>query len=59
MEVDVPSDVFLSFGTAAPEQCRTQAEALTAACTRLATLDQSVSAGAHPTRVSGTTSYAA
>jgi hypothetical protein len=39
--------------------CRTQAEALTAACTQLATLDQSVSAGAHATRVSGTTSYAA
>ena len=39
--------------------CRTQAEALTAACAQLATLDQSVAAGVHPARVSGTTSYAA
>lgn len=33
--------------------CRTQAEALTAACTQLAALDQSIAAGIYPHRVSG------
>jgi hypothetical protein len=32
--------------------CRTHAEALTAACTELAALDQSIAAGATPRRVS-------
>jgi hypothetical protein len=33
--------------------CRTQAEALSAACAQLATLDQAVASGAYPARLSG------
>ena len=33
--------------------CRTQAEALSAACTQLATFDQVVASGAYPARLSG------
>lgn len=32
--------------------CGTQAEALSAACTQLAALDQAIAAGAYPTRLS-------
>jgi hypothetical protein len=39
--------------------CRTQSEALTAACTQLAAFDQSLAAGALPVRLSGSTSQAA
>jgi len=34
--------------------CRTQSEALTAACVELAALDRSIAAGTYPQRVSGT-----
>jgi hypothetical protein len=33
--------------------CRTQAEALSAACTQLATYDQAIASGAYPARLSG------
>ena len=39
--------------------CRTQSEALTAACAELAVLDQLLATGTYPTRLSGTTSFAA
>jgi hypothetical protein len=39
--------------------CRTQSEALAAACAELAALDQALADGNYPTRLSGTTSFAA